>query len=85
VGAVTADDVGRAFRIARQFTGSPCHECGKRETVGVVYLGVVSASCDACGGSTRKGVITPELLRDAEVAEQGLSRPRRSASPTPSL
>ena len=57
-----AHEIGQAFRIAAQYNGSTCRECRGNQTVGVVYMGALSASCENCGAFTLKGTITPEVL-----------------------
>jgi hypothetical protein len=54
--------VEQAFRYAAQYNGSQCSHCGGNRTLGVVYMGVVVVTCEMCGGDSRKGFITPEVL-----------------------
>ncbi|GAB2783733.1 hypothetical protein GCM10027091_16730 [Streptomyces daliensis] len=75
---MNADEVDLAFKIAATFNGTPCGQCRRRETIGVVYLGVISASCEACGGYTRKGVLTREMLAAASAASQTQPVARRA-------
>lgn len=52
----SADEVGGAFSfVQRTYRGTPCRECKGRSTVGTIYLGMVLASCEDCGGATRIG------------------------------
>lgn len=50
-----ASQVAAAFRAIQQFRGTPCRECQSRQTVPLIYEGVVIVSCEDCGGATRKG------------------------------
>lgn len=70
----TAAEVDQAYTIAAQFNGSQCRECRGNQTVGVIYLGVVSASCENCGAYTPKGKIDPETLRAATELTQTIAR-----------
>lgn len=58
-----ASQVDAAHRSIQQFRGTPCRECLSRQTVPLIYQGVVMVSCESCGGATRKG-----RVRSAPVA-----------------
>ncbi|NUQ96414.1 MAG: hypothetical protein HOY79_07545 [Streptomyces sp.] len=71
----SADDVGRAFAFAqRTYSGTPCQECKGRSTVGTIYQGVVSASCEDCGGATRIGPLA-RVVPPQSTAQGGRGRP----------
>ncbi|MGW7361996.1 hypothetical protein ACWGI8_00860 [Streptomyces sp. NPDC054841] len=53
---MNAQEVTAAFaHVQKQFSRTPCRECRGRNTVALVYEGVVIVSCESCGGATRKG------------------------------
>ncbi|NUK07447.1 hypothetical protein HRW18_05345 [Streptomyces lunaelactis] len=47
--------VGQAFASIERFRGTACRECQSRQTVPLLYEGVVVVSCENCGGATRMG------------------------------
>ncbi|HEY9367270.1 hypothetical protein [Streptomyces sp.] len=53
---MNATQVGKAFAHVQQWVNrTPCRECRGANTVAVVYESAVIASCEDCGGATRKG------------------------------
>jgi translation initiation factor 2 beta subunit (eIF-2beta)/eIF-5 len=50
-----ASQVVEAQRCIEQFRHTPCRECQSRQTVPLIYQGLVIVSCENCGGATPKG------------------------------
>ena len=43
--------------MGQRYNRTPCRECKGRNTVAVIVGGMVSASCEDCGGATRVGAL----------------------------
>lgn len=50
-----ASQVAAAHSSIQQFRGTACRECQSRQTIPMIYQGVVIVSCESCGGATPKG------------------------------
>ena len=79
----SADDTNRAFSfVQRTYSGTLCQECKGSRTVGTIYLGVVSASCEDCGGATRIGPLA-RILPPAGATQGVRGRPVLRAADAP--